>query len=237
MTKIIHPIIFIDKLIRFDEKGEPFSLSPYQRKVLNLALRRDPSGELCFRVVLLSEPKKSGKTFLAACLVLWWAITNPRTEIIITANDLEQSISRVFKTAVALIEQNEILSREADVLSTSIRMNNGTVILPIASDYKGAAGSRHSLVVYDELWRFETEKAHRLYEELTPPPTERSAWVLIVTYAGFTGESDLLESIYQRGLSGRRVDDELECYEADELFMFWSHSPRQVWQTPDYYDQ
>ena len=116
-------------------------------------------------------------------------------------------------------------------------MHNGTLILPIASDYKGAAGSRHSLVVYDEIWGFESEKARRLYEELTPPPTESSAWILIVTYAGFLGESDLLESIYQRGLAGRRVNAELECYENDELFMFWSHTPRQPWQDAKYYEQ
>ena len=129
--------------------------------------------------MLLSEPKKSGKTFTAACLALWWAVINRHTEIIITANDLEQSVSRV-KTMTALIEQNEALHCEADVLSSSIRMDNGTLILPIASDCKGAAGSSHSLVVYDELWGFETEKARRLYEELTPPPTQSSAWVLIV---------------------------------------------------------
>ena len=89
------------------------------------------------------------------------------------------------------------------------------------ADYKGVAGSRYSLVVYDEIWGFESEKARRLYEEPTPLPTESSVWILIVTYAGFLGESDLLESIYQRGLSGRRVDKELECHRADELFMFW----------------
>jgi hypothetical protein len=43
--------------------------------------------------------------------------------------------------------------------------------------------------------------------------------LLIVTYAGFLGEADLLESIYQRGMAGRRVDNELECYENDELFL------------------
>lgn len=235
--KYLPPAEFIDKVITRNEKGEPWKLSPYQRRVLQLAFRYDPSGELVFRIILWSEVKKSGKTFLAACLVLWWAVTNPNSEIIVTANDLEQSISRVFKTAVALIEQNAALSREADVLSSSIRMNNGTVILPIASDYKGAAGSRHSSVVYDELWGFETEKATRLYEELTPPPTEPSAWVLIVTYAGFTGESDLLESIYKRGMAGNRLDGELECYEAGELFMFWSHTPRQPWQDEAYYSQ
>ncbi len=67
---IIGPVEFIDKVIKRDEKGEPFSLAPYQRRVLEMALRRDPSGELVFRLVVLSEPKKSGKTFMAACLAL-----------------------------------------------------------------------------------------------------------------------------------------------------------------------
>jgi hypothetical protein len=53
---------------------------------------------------------------------------------------------------------------------------------------------------------------------------------------GFTNESDLLESIYKRGMAGRRIDSELECYEADELFMFWSHTPRQPWQDEAYYE-
>jgi hypothetical protein len=92
-------------------------------------------------------------------------------------------------------------------------------------------------VIYDELWGFELESSRRLYEELTPPPSEFSAWVLIVTYAGFSGESDLLESIYNRGMAGRHIDSELECYEADELFMFWSHTPRQEWQDEAYYAQ
>ena len=74
---IIGPVEFIDKVIKRDEKGEPFSLAPYQRRVLEMALRRDPSGELVFRLVVLSEPKKSGKTFMAACLALWWAGHQP----------------------------------------------------------------------------------------------------------------------------------------------------------------
>ena len=73
----IGPVEFIDKVIKRDEKGEPFSLAPYQRRVLEMALRRDPSGELVFRLVVLSEPKKSGKTFMAACLALWWAGHQP----------------------------------------------------------------------------------------------------------------------------------------------------------------
>ena len=53
----VSAVEFIDKRIKLDEKGEPFTLAPYQRRVLEMALRRDPSGELPFRLVLLSEPK------------------------------------------------------------------------------------------------------------------------------------------------------------------------------------
>jgi phage terminase large subunit-like protein len=58
---------------------------------------------------------------------------------------------------------------------------------------------------------------------------------LIGTYAGFIGESHLLERLYQRGLAGERLDADLELYRADDLLMFWSHTPRQPWQTEAYY--
>ena len=47
----IAPVEFIDRVIKRDEKGEPFSL-------LEMALRRDPCGELVFRLVVLSGAKK-----------------------------------------------------------------------------------------------------------------------------------------------------------------------------------
>jgi phage terminase large subunit-like protein len=224
-------VAFIDDQLTRNEKGQPWRLSRHQRRVLARALRRDPSGRLLFRLVLWGEMKKSGKTLLAAALVLWWAFITPYTEIIIAANDLEQSVGRVFQTVVALLKMNPALLASAVVRATSITVSNGTVLTAIASDYRGAAGSRHSLAVFDELWGYQLENATRLYEELTPPPTEPDAWLLVVTTAGFTGESKLLEDMYQRGLAGTRVDAELECYETDELFMFWSHTPRQPWQT------
>ena len=114
-------------------------------------------------------------------------------------------------------------------------MSNGTEIKAINSDYRGAAGSRHSLYVVDEPWGFTQESSTRLVEELTPPPTEANAWGLMTTTAGWTGESVLLETIYRRGLTGQRLDSALELYRSDDLIMFWSHTPRQPWQTPRYY--
>jgi len=231
------PVAFIDDCLPRNEKGQPWRLSRYQRRVLARAFRRTPEGRLLFRLVLWSEPKKSGKTFLAALLVLWWAFTHAHTEIIVTANDLEQAQGRVFRTLVALLQQSPMLRPSVIITAREIKLSNGTLISAIASDYRGAAGSRHSLAVFDELWGFDSEAAERLYEELTPPPSEPDAFLLVVTYAGFTGESTLLERMYQRGLAGTRADDDLEIYEAEGLFMFWSHTPRQSWQTEAYYHE
>src|SRR5262249_24505342 len=99
----LDPVLFADTFLPRNEKGKSWRLGPHQRQVLARAFRRGPEGDLMFRLVLWSEPKKSGKTFLAAVLLLWWAFSNRDTEIIVAANDLEQSVSRVFKTAAALV--------------------------------------------------------------------------------------------------------------------------------------
>jgi phage terminase large subunit-like protein len=229
------PVGFIAAFITKDEKGRPFRLSAYQRRVLERAFAWDSQGRLLVSVFLWGEMKKSGKTFLAAALALWWAFTNSNTEVLCAANDLDQSVGRVFKTIVQILRQNPALASSARMLAEEIQLSNGTSIRAIPSDYKGEAGSRHSLVIYDELWGYTMERAQRLFEELTPPPTEENAWVLIVTVAGWTAESVLLERLYKRGLAGERIDDELEVYRAGDLTMFWSHTPRQPWQTEQYY--
>jgi hypothetical protein len=59
----LNPVAFINRVIKRDEKGERFSLPPYQRRVLKLALRCDPSGELVFRLVVLSGPERAARRF------------------------------------------------------------------------------------------------------------------------------------------------------------------------------
>ena len=230
------PAGFIGRYITRTEKGIPFELADYQRRVLAEALRWDDEG-LLLRLLLWGEPKKSGKTFLAACITLWWAFTRADTEVIVAANDLEQSVSRVFATAVKLLKHNPELAASCRVKAAEIVVSNGTTVKAIPSDYRGEAGARHSLAVFDELWGYDRESAQRLFEEMTPPPTEPDAWILVVTTAGFTGESVLLERLYERGLEGSSLDGELELTRADDLTMFWSRTPRQPWQTERYYEQ
>jgi len=44
--------------------------------VLEMVLRREPPGDIAFWLTVLSEPKKSGETFLAAVIAIWEAVTN-----------------------------------------------------------------------------------------------------------------------------------------------------------------
>ena len=107
LSRYVHdPVRFVDEFIRRNEKGRAWTLSPYQRQVLALAFCWGPTGALLFRILLWSEIKKSGKTFIAACLAIWWGFVTGNTEIICAANDLDQSVGRVFRTVVALLRAN-----------------------------------------------------------------------------------------------------------------------------------
>lgn len=58
---------------------------------------------------------------------------------------------------------------------------------------------------------------------------------LTVTYAGFEGESALLEGLYNRGLQGEQIAPCL--YRQPGLLMYWTHEPVAPWQTPEWIEQ
>jgi phage terminase large subunit-like protein len=61
-----------------------------------------------------------------------------------------------------------------------------------------------------------------------PPPTRRIGCRLTVTYAGYEGESVLLEELYRRGMQQPEVGPDLRA--GDGLLTFWSHTPIAPWQ-------
>ena len=60
------------------------------------------------------------------------------------------------------------------------------------------------------------------------PPTRKIAARLTVTYAGFEGESVLLEELRHRGKEQPLIGEDL--YGGNGLLMFWSHKPIAPWQ-------
>src|SRR5207249_7215555 len=88
---------------------------------------------------------------------------------------------------------------------------------------------------FDELWGYMSERAHRLWDEMVPVPTRAVSVRLTITYAGFEGESDLLEALYKRGLQGEEIAPSL--FRQRGLLMFWSHEPVAPWQTAEWVEQ
>jgi phage terminase large subunit-like protein len=243
---MISLIQFVDEFA-IKEDGQSLRLEPHQRAILGEAFRHDEDEKFIYRTIIYSAPKKSGKTAINSLVSLWWAYcVQPPDEVIIAANDLDQSISRVFDAAKGFIARNsDLKERTSDTGRLLIRLQNGTTIKAIPSDFAGESGANQGLVSYDELWGFMSEKSRRLYEELTPVPTRKNSIRLITTYAGWEGESTLLEDLYNRifdkqgnvkpGVK-RPLGEDFPVYTIGDLFMYWDHESRMSWQTPEYYE-
>jgi hypothetical protein len=109
MTKIIHPLTVIDKLIKKNELGQPFALTNHQREILRIAFAFDQDGRLPWDTILYSTVKKSGKTTINGAVTLAWAFTQEApNEILVLANDLEQSLARVFSVTLIQISQKGV---------------------------------------------------------------------------------------------------------------------------------
>jgi phage terminase large subunit-like protein len=227
--------------------GEHIRFEPHQRRILDHVFRFDENGQLPYQTIVYSCIKKSGKTCINAVVMGYWAYNvEPPNEIITVANKRDQAISRGFKELRGFIDRNPILQAElAGMTGNLITLRNGSTVLAIPNDYSGEAGSNHGLTTWDELWGFVTERDRRLYEELTPVPTRKNSIRLITTYAGFQGESQLLEDLY--GLVFKETGEpkegvtmplgaDLPCYAIGGMLVYWDHEPRMPWQTPQYYE-
>jgi hypothetical protein len=145
------------------------------------------------------------------------------------ANDQEQASSRVFQAIVRIIEASPLLRGTAKLTANKVEfVSTGSTITALASDYAGAAGGNPTITVFDELWAYTSERAQRLFDELVPVPTRKISARLTVTYAGFEGESSLLEGLYRRGLEGEEISPDLS--RGDGLLMYWTHRPVAPWQ-------
>jgi phage terminase large subunit-like protein len=226
--------------------GKPLKLELHQRAILDHCFAFDQAGKLPYDVIVYSCPKKSGKTEINADVLAYWAFNvEAPNEIITVANKRDQAIARGFKRLKEIITQNPILFNEiVGNTVNQLTLRNGSSLLAIPNDFAGEAGSNHGLTTWDELWGFTTERDRRLYEELTPVPTRKNSIRFITTYAGFTGESQLLEELYHEIFADdgsvrdgvtRPLGGEVPCYAKAGLFVYWENVGRMSWQTPEYY--
>jgi phage terminase large subunit-like protein len=214
-------------------------LAAHQQRILRAALERDALGRFRWTTVVYSCPKKSGKTRVAALVAAWLAATMGRyNEIYCLANDGKQSADRVL---AAVKKANELGRMGWRDKMTRIELPNGSFIEAVPVDPTGEAGANPTATLWSEMWGFRLSAKERLWSEFTIPPTRYGKAIRWVeSYAGYTGESPVLEQLYHEGVEeGKRHPDfpDLPVYVNDRarLLCYWDHEPRMAWQTPEYY--
>ncbi|MGO9682381.1 MAG: terminase TerL endonuclease subunit [Beijerinckiaceae bacterium] len=231
----IDAIAFIESTLVDPETDSFFVLTDAEKGFLRRAFTRTPDGRLKFPELVFSAPKKSGKTAFAAMITIYVVrvLGGRFSEGIVCANDLEQAQGRVFQAIARIVEASPMLADDAIITQAKITFpSSGSTIIAIASDAPGAAGANPSIVTFDELWGYTSERSHRLWDELVPPPTRNPACRLTVTYSGYEGESTLLEALHKRGLKGKEVEPDL--YMGSGMLCFWTHRHTAPWQTPEW---
>lgn len=231
------PIHFIEQLVNH-KTGERFVLTKAEKRFLRRAFTLTPSGRLKFPELIYSAPKKTGKTTFAAMIVLYvvCVLGGKFAEAIVCANDAEQATSRVFEAIKQIVKKTPLLAPDATITQSKITFEStGSTIIAIASDAASAAGADPTITVFDELWGYTSERLHRLWDEMVPPPTRKIACRLVVTYAGFEGESTLLESLHARGLKGEQVKADL--YAQPGMLCYWTHKLTAPWQDSEWLEQ
>lgn len=233
------PRAFVEEVLHDPETGKPFKLLPAERIFIERAFKIDKeTGRLSYPEQIFACPRKSGKTGFAAIMTLTAILLfgGRFAEGYCCSNDLEQSIGRVFQ-AVGRIVENSPLLRGAEVLRDKITFPDfeGAVIAAIASDAAGSAGHNASWINFDELWGIQTERGRRFWDEMSTSPVRKLSGRLTTTYAGYEGESQLLEELYKRGLTQPKIGKDL--YAGDGILMFWTHEPIAPWQTQAWLDE
>src|SRR6516165_346857 len=232
------PAAFIESFLFDPETCQPFRLTEAERVFLKHAFKLTSEGRLKYPELVFSAPKKSGKTAFAAMILIYMVrvIGGRYAEGLVVANSLDQASGRVFAAASRIIEASPLLAQDAKITAERITfISTGATIIAIPSDATTAVGANPTISAFDELWGFTTERDHRLWDELTVPPTRRIACRLVSTYAGFEGESELLEAIYKRGMAGTEVAPDL--YVNGGLLMYWANGFSAPWQTEAWREQ
>lgn len=255
------PVAWIEKEFFIPEtKNDPvlkghLHLQPYQRDALYEALSRDENGDYKYSIIIWSDIKKSIKSTIAAAVNLARAHTVEWGEFYIVANDLKQANSRVSRyvrrSLILNKKTNPKKNRDYRMSGYEISLPNGSTIEAIPIDPSGEAGSNADQITWSELWGSNEKAKNDMWAEMTLSPTKHGqSFRWVESYAGFTGESELLYALYETGVKdgellwpdklydvteGQPTPLELYVNKKARMLCLWNTQPRNPWQTKAYY--
>lgn len=170
--------------------GKPLKLEPWQEVIIrNLFGWIRPDGTRRYREALVYTPRKSGKTTIAAAIMLYmlFADNEPGAELIVAAADRDQA-RLVFSTAEGMVRQSEWMMSECQIYRASHTIVMGTSSLKaVSADAPTKHGLNAHCVVVDEL---HSQPNRDLVDVLTTSTgARRQPLVVHITTADFDRES------------------------------------------------
>jgi phage terminase large subunit-like protein len=226
------PVSFVEEVLHDPETGKPFVLLEAERIFMRHAFTLDDDGRLLYPELVYGAPKKSGKTTLAGIIVIVMVLLRNDArfgEAYCAANDFDQAASRVFMMIKRIVAVSPLLKHEAKITADRISFPAfDATIITIASDAASAAGGNPCITSFDELWAVTSERATRLWDEMITSPARKISCRLTTTYAGFSGESVLLEDLHKRGMALPEIGPTLRA--GDGMLFAWHTEPVAPWQ-------
>jgi phage terminase large subunit-like protein len=206
--------------------GSPLILRPWQHELLGHTFARRPDGRRRHRVAVIGEPRKNGKSGLAAGIALEGLFEGAGAEVYSCAGDKEQA-RIVFGDARRMVENAPDLSAACKVYRDAIEVvGTGSVYRCLSAEAFTKEGLSPTRVLFDELHAQPTDE---LFNVMALAAGARVDPLLIaITTAGVKSDRSGGDSVcYRLFQYGQR----LVAGEEDDaaFFMAW-------WGAPDHAD-
>lgn len=207
----MRPIAFIEEVLRLPDSGAPFRLFLWQRFVIgSLFGWLMPDGTRRFRSAYIECAKGSGKTPLAAALMLYMILEDGEraAEAYSAAPSRDQSLI-AFRDAARMVQASPALAKSIEALEQALyHPASGSVVRPLSSEARTLDGRRVHFAVLDELM----EHGDRTVVDKMRASTKgrRQPLLLEITNAGWDRESVCWEhhELSREILEGTRANDE-----------------------------
>lgn len=243
LAQYTNPADFINAEMYIPETpGAALQLHPEQYGVLSYMFRRNPDDTLCYMTMLYSSVKKSAKTTIGAAIALWQAYQIPNGEIYIVGNDLKQADNRMNQAIRYCIQHNPRMA-DVKVNRNTSYLPNGTKIEAVPVDAAGEAGPNPTGIFWTEAWGAKQRKHEEFWSEMALSPTRQGhSFKFVESYAGHSGESLILERLYNAVVKDHApIDPSIspELYEDGSTVAYWNTRRYLPWQVNNtaYYEQ
>jgi hypothetical protein len=160
---------------------------PWQQYVADVALEIDAAGQFCFKQVVVTVPRQSGKTTLFGAVIEHRAITLSGARCWFTQQSGKDATDWLLNEHVPMLAplQDRIHVRRA-AGSTHVRWHcSGGMVRPFAPTPAGLHSKIADLVVVDEPWAFDLVRGRQLDQAIVPTmATKPNAQAWKVSTAG-----------------------------------------------------